>query len=117
MSTAWGRDRRHVHVGHVTQLLAQALAEGSNGELARHICAHIGSWDSAPHRGEVDQHTGVLAVEMGEGRTGAVDLPEEIGLDHGAKDLARHLPEAAVGHYASAVDPHVQATEALDRRG
>ena len=65
----------------VEQLLAQALAEAADRELAEAVRARIGLTDDADHRADVDQRPHCLPAKVRQDRARTVNVAEQVGLD------------------------------------
>jgi len=77
------------------QLLAQCQAEPDDAELRGRVGAEVRHRDHAGDRGVVDEHPAALRPELADGGPSAVDVPEQVGLDHAPEVRRRDVLERA----------------------
>jgi hypothetical protein len=106
-----------VDFGQVIELLAERLGEPVDGELAAHMRAQPGRTHVGVDGGVVGQHAVALLAEAGQHRPGAVDVAEQVGLQHPPERVGRGRLQRAGQVDTGVLDPDIDAAEPLDRVG
>jgi hypothetical protein len=86
-------------------------------ELRRAVRAEAGHGDHAAHRADLDDRAGAALAHVRERRPGQRDRAEVHRLHHVAEVVGLDLLDRADGAVAGVVDEHVEAAEAVERRG
>jgi hypothetical protein len=63
----------------------------------------------------VDQHAAPLPAELPQCGSGAVDIAEEVDLDHAAPDVVGNVFEATEGDDTCIIEPNIDAAKPIDR--
>jgi len=111
------QDRADVDFMLVQHLLPQGFGEAPDSEFAGGIGGGIRLGQTPDDRGVVDDHAVTLGAELAHRGLGAVDVAEQVGLDHPAPDIGRDVLETPEDADAGVVEPDVDPAEVPERLG